>query len=1494
MVQLYPELVDRFVVAMSGTVILDDDGMLDVTGTRSAPSNGLLPISELRNRKSLCLLGEPGAGKTTALKTLTTGLPTLDLARRDEPAVLSVALAEVSNRQDFHELVLRPIFSRVVQSGDTAAATRTKTLLTLVLDGIDECPLQNAPKTLASLLRDLFAQINRGDLRVLLGCRTAEFPAAIHEAMSDVDSAFSVFELAPLTRDDVGVLSASRGVDSDTFLDSVKETGTGPLASIPLTLDLLLRRFQATGALVGGATMLYEDALRTLANEPDSDRNSSNRGVGSGDQRFTVAARLCCYLQLCGAGAFWVGEHWNLSEGDIDPFVLAGGHERQTGGDFEVTTQLIDAAVKSALFSSRGPSRLGPVHASFAAYLTARHLIACDVPESQLRDLLTKTNENGNIGVPLRLREVAAWLVALRPEANFWLIQYDLVGMATYAVLITDSDVRREIVARLLSDPHPNLYRRTYRSWRLNHPRLANQLSEVLIPFADRSLPAPTTEQTQLAILLARDCVVVDLVPTLLEVAARTDADHWLRSMAVSTAAHLDRASSNEPLRTILDELVGQPLGDPQDEIRGAVLESLWPGSLSVAELVIYLTPAKVSNFYGLYESFRAKIPERASDDDLGNLLHWAVTVTTASVTDANSRSFNDEELVDRLLERAFDCLDTGPVILPAADLVAAQLRAYRDLYIPGPMDRRTDDGTESPESRILRRNFTLLLLKRLGEHHVNRIVWGWHSSPSTSAHLEDSSAQIRQGFPPPRIALVDKDDFAWLLDEALALANSSDDVSAIILLLRFLFDPTDAGCVEAAYATSGTPLWLAFSSWFDAVPLGGDEEAVARQALEASVLSQSRPVWEHVAVHTERVLELYSRAKSETQAYWKLMFDLLTIPNTGQTFRQWSDDISSRPGVVLLPEGWTEYLVDASFNYLETSAPTDDKYLSEPNMIHWPIEAGYLAFAHLSRFGRPGRDLDSLSDLAWQNWTGAIVIFPVVPSNAGNKNIKRDLLARLVGPERNALPRSVDVYIGGQLEYDLRLSELELLDVAYTVDLGEVLYRRLEDLVMRLVKLLRISNDLFASEAQLTNIADGARQEIVNREAIVSTLVDNLETLIKLLLRNQNPFGIDMSLQLISSAASAESEDDGARIGRAAARAILTQSPQLWPEVLDIIRPSPNLTRLILIDMSRDWVAPAILANLSEIQLADFWELMKHHWPYEEDRQIAGAHLVGPDEQAQQMRDQTISILVQRGTAESLTQLTRLARNNPALPWLSDWLRTAEEREREMCWAPLLPSELTSLLSDRRNRFVRSSSELSDLVVEKINVVSEQLVRIGQLLWDHNSLSGEDLWRPKSESDFGAWLSEALRVELSESGIVVNREVLVRQTTERGGLAVDVQADASVTIDDAGRRAAPARCRIELKGCWNRELMTAMRTQLFDDYLLIEGLTDGVYVIAWFDIDQWNDSRDTRLSIARSRSRDEVQLALNIQATEIGKLGVRIQTVIVDIPRPTRSLRAS
>ena len=85
----------------------------------------------------------------------------------------------------------------------------------------------------------------------------------------------------------------------------------------------------------------------------------------------------------------------------------------------------------------------------------------------------------------------------------------------------------------------------------------------------------------------------------------------------------------------------------------------------------------------------------------------------------------------------------------------------------------------------------------------------------------------------------------------------------------------------------------------------------------------------------------------------------------------------------------------------------------------------------------------------------------------------------------------------------------------------------------------------------------------------------------------------------------------------------------------------------------------------------------------------------------------------------------------------------------------------------------------------------------------------------------FGAWLADQLRLRLERAGIVINREVRVRQTTTRHGHAVDVQADAPPI---AGYQNEPAPCRIELKGNWNADLMTAMRTQLAKDYLIPEG----------------------------------------------------------------------
>ena len=87
---------------------------------------------------------------------------------------------------------------------------------------------------------------------------------------------------------------------------------------------------------------------------------------------------------------------------------------------------------------------------------------------------------------------------------------------------------------------------------------------------------------------------------------------------------------------------------------------------------------------------------------------------------------------------------------------------------------------------------------------------------------------------------------------------------------------------------------------------------------------------------------------------------------------------------------------------------------------------------------------------------------------------------------------------------------------------------------------------------------------------------------------------------------------------------------------------------------------------------------------------------------------------------------------------------------------------------------------------------------------------------------------------------------------------------------------------------------MTALHAQLVVDYLPATGATRGVYVCAWFPIDQWDDEDDARRKTAVTRDRDEVQRSLKDAAKiESGAGDFEVSAIVVDIPRPVRSRRA-
>jgi hypothetical protein len=82
--------------------------------------------------------------------------------------------------------------------------------------------------------------------------------------------------------------------------------------------------------------------------------------------------------------------------------------------------------------------------------------------------------------------------------------------------------------------------------------------------------------------------------------------------------------------------------------------------------------------------------------------------------------------------------------------------------------------------------------------------------------------------------------------------------------------------------------------------------------------------------------------------------------------------------------------------------------------------------------------------------------------------------------------------------------------------------------------------------------------------------------------------------------------------------------------------------------------------------------------------------------------------------------------------------------------------------------------------------------------------------------------------------GVVLNREVQPRRGTK-----TDVLVDAVSLDAEAGRLTLV----IEVKGCWNAKIKTALQTQLVDEYLIPNGWSFGIYLVGWFICPKWNST---------------------------------------------------
>ena len=1415
---LFDTCVDRWVVPFGGAFQADDDGLRH--GPAWSPDPHAVPVAALAAGTSLALLGEPGAGKTTALHSL---------AQRGGHAVIH--LDEVGTGAELSSVLAERI-ATMPEAG------------TLLLDSLDEClvPQRALIRTLTRGLR------GRDDLRVLVGCRTADWPRILADEFAEVLGTFSVYELLPLSAEDVIQLAESRGVDGAAFLAAVRTAAAGPLAAFPLTLDLLLTTHARSGELPPVPRVLFETGLRVLAAEPDGYRARAAVRSGTDTQRLAAACRCAAVLLLCGRTAVTLPDA-EAVVGDLSVDDLILGRETLDGFDFEVTSELLLDTLGSALFTGRGPGRVGVAHAMIGAFLTARHLSAHAVPPHQLRALLTRTTSTGATSIPSRLRQVAAWLVDADPEQHGWLIDVDPEAFVAYGILVPDR-LKAAVVGHLLQRDEPP---RGLQLQTLRHPRIAEQLRAALQrPLLEDAGPHfgnPVSRSANTALRLGRVLELRELIPDVVALVSQSTLNPYLRSAAAYALYDLDPEQAADTLRPVLDEVLAQPDKDPDAELRGTALEACWPERLTAGELLMALSTSTRSNFIGALRMFIAHLGERLDDTQAELLVRaaaaddgpWTDDDDSGEIGSAMGIRRRDGELMLAILIRGLGAQDLVNFAQPAGQLLARSTSYYGYPHPTLPPSFADPADLAALDNR---RAVVFAALPHMTSVSVFRLVHDWR--PPGDA--EDGA--VRSG-------LVGPEDLTWLFD-----INPTGIEDHVRHLLRAVFNPFDPIHQQIAWDNRDHPLLPgSIGWWFDPVTLDGPVAAEMRERHSY----QQRRQWDGAAEHVEQLHDAWSRVRGGDATALSGLCHLLRVdPETGQQSHTLDPRFETWPS-------WKWLTADAA-----DVAPACRAFLLaiDPRK-GWPDTSGSITWsavagtACLYWLQTHAPELLDLGSDGWAAWAPVLVRLPRLHDPETAPHLL-DILYRAAAEAPDDLRAALSAEVlgsvtAGRLLPDLSAATL-ILDEEFTQTLSEAL-RRL------LMTTTALEAELCAFDEQGAQ-EDALRRHRQQREQFFHRCQD-IESLGAFLAVRQHD-----ARALLSRAAQGEDEMGGAA-RLPAIRCLVAAGMFEADELVGLLDEDESLGRALVARWPERRGRQPTLSAMSPAALGRLWTWLQCRWAEEADS-IVGFGT--DDSRAQELRRSVLEELGLRGTTDATSIVFDLHRQWPENYALRAALSRAEAQERDSTWQGPEPAELRVLIAGADRILIKDEDDLYRHVLEGVGRFQQRLQLIGHLLWNEVRQAGRPVFEPKHEAEISSMLADHLRHDLGKR-LVVSRGVQVRPTNTTGaGLTVHILNSAH---PESGTDVL--HCPIEIKGSWNARLFEDLQEQLVDDYMAVLQTRRGVYVCAWFGLELWTGPGGSRLVAAR-RSRAQVQDDLLDRATRASADGRQVGVVVLDVPRPAPS----
>ncbi|MEL7359214.1 MAG: hypothetical protein AAFN40_21990 [Cyanobacteria bacterium J06560_6] len=936
----------RFWCPRSGHVSLSDSGYLYDPESKfgRAINSDLVTFDAISEQPCLVLLGEPGIGKTHALEFEETSNTERVESKGDK--VLSLDLRGYGDASH----LIRDLF----ESPKFVSWQKGTHQLHIFLDGLDECLLHIKPVValLAGQFRKHQKDINRLKLRVT--CRAIIWPKHFEESLEKIwgKGSVSVYELAPLRRIDVVQAACAEGLSSQLFLEEVHKKNVVPLAIKPVTLDFLLKGYRRHNGHLSSqndAFTLYLHGCEELCQESKDQSYHLSAPLShlSVKSRLVVAARIAAVTIFGNYSTIWLGSSSGIPEGDLLFSQICIGYESDNQRPFEITEQVIKEVLNTGLFSSRGLSRVGWAHQTYAEFLAAWWLKKHRVPLGILERLFF-SSENPKPRLFPQLHETAAWLASMRQDILEKILATD-PKILLKSDIPTDRNIRAAVVERLLSGCTEadsfEISVSGYRNYpKLDHENLPQQLRQYIY---DNSKEPGSRE---LAIDIARACKIQDLQSELIELALDLSHPVHLRAYAAHALCSVGDRETRLRMKPLLIDKISD---DENDLLRRFSLQALWPDCLSAIELFQVLEPLQggglSSGDLGIYPE---KIISHLTPKDLTIALNW---VKNRGIRYGFSEV---ETLADNLLLKAWDNFYEPGIVEDFTTIAFIQWSDYQSIITDRTLQKRFADSLLAETEK--RHTF-------ISEAVVSIEKLGFSDNFIAVRDLEDVIPKVK--------------DTLWMIEQLKqASTEKAQSIWAMFIELSANISNFEEANAIIFCCMEREALYVRFQFYMEPIALNSPQADKWRQIHSSAQAREERRAVIRPLVPTakERVLESLNRLDSGDFSAWCLLNQELTLNSTSQKYGNGIVfDTTRLPGWIEAEQSTKQRIVESAKCYIRAQEIITSQWIQEnpPKRIEESVSA-CKAF-HLLATIEPDF-LDCLSPDLWKGWAATIISVPL------------------------------------------------------------------------------------------------------------------------------------------------------------------------------------------------------------------------------------------------------------------------------------------------------------------------------------------------------------------------------------------------------------------------------------------------------------------------------------------------------------------------------------